>query len=76
MTERVGASPTEGSEDYTLKRGVQTPGGLPDWLFEITEEDLIRPEEKAARLRRARRRTALLRWLTGRSAHVESHEPS
>ena len=76
MTERVGALPTEGSEDCTLKRGVQTPGGLPDWLLEMTEEDLIRPEEKAARLRWARRRAALLRWLTGRSAPVEGHEPS
>ena len=77
MTERVGASPSEASEgDGTLKRGVQTPGGLPDWLLEMTAEDLARPEEKAARLRRARRRAAVLRWLTGRSASIEGHEPS
>ena len=43
MTERVDASPTEGAEDDTLKRGVQTPGGLPDRLAKMTIGDLIRP---------------------------------
>ncbi len=38
-----GGATSDSSGDSGVKEGIQTPGGLPDWLVNATIEDLTSP---------------------------------
>ena len=49
--EVVSSNSNRGSE---FRSGIQTPGGLPEWLVNASVDDLIRPMLKAGKHRRRR----------------------
>ena len=64
MTQRTDQSAAESESDAPdsgFREGIQTPGGLPDWLANMPIGDLTRPPERERRVLGRKRWTGFRR---------------